>query len=89
MHSFSVDTTTGAVAELSNSPYQDSGSNYVGGPGQIVVDVTGQFVYVSDQDNTGGVIGFTRNATTGALTQIATSAAVTANSDPLAIAIIR
>ncbi len=89
VHSFSVDATTGAIAELANSPYQDASSNPVGGPGQIVVDVTGKFVYVADQDQTKGVIAFTRDAATGALTQIGTTATVTANSDPLAIGIIR
>jgi 6-phosphogluconolactonase (cycloisomerase 2 family) len=89
VHSFSVDATTGAIAELANSPYLDASSNSVGGPGQIVVDVTGKFVYVADQDKTGGVIGFTRDASTGALTQIGTTATITANSEPLAIGIVR
>ena len=90
VHSFSVDATTGAIAELAGSPYQNSSSAYIGGPGQIVVDVTGKFVYVADQDSSpGAVIGFTRDATTGALTQIGTTGTATANSDPMAVGIIR
>ncbi len=40
VHAFSVDTTTGVIAELSASPYSP------GGEGQIVVDLTGKFVYL-------------------------------------------
>jgi 6-phosphogluconolactonase (cycloisomerase 2 family) len=89
IHTFSVNTTTGAIAELAGSPYQDASSNFVGGPGQLVVDVTGHFVYVADQDNTDGVLGFTRDATTGVLTQIGTTATATANGAPMAIGIVR
>jgi 6-phosphogluconolactonase (cycloisomerase 2 family) len=40
VHAFSVDTTTGVIAELAGSPY-------VGGAGQIVADVTGKFVLLT------------------------------------------
>jgi 6-phosphogluconolactonase (cycloisomerase 2 family) len=63
VHVFSVDTTTGAIAELPASPY-------LGGAGQIVADLTGKFVYVGDNQATGQVIGYTRDMTTGALTLI-------------------
>ena len=81
VHAFSVDTTTGAIVELSTSPYTP------GGEGQIVVDLTGKFVYMGDAENTGQVIGYTRDATTGALTPI--GGTTTANGQALAIAVVR
>ena len=80
VHAFSVNTTSGAIAELSASPYP-------GGPGQIVVDLTGKFVYLGDSDNTGQVVAYSRDATTGALTPIAN--ATTANGVAHAVGIIR
>ena len=81
VHAFSVDTTTGAIAELSASPYSP------GGEGQIVADLTGKFVYMGDQENTGQVVGYTRDTTTGALTLIGNT--TTANGEALAIGIVR
>lgn len=81
VHAFSVDTTTGAIAELGASPYVP------GGEGQIVVDLTGAFVYMGDQENTGQVVGYTRDMTTGALTLI--GGTTTANGTARAIAIVR
>ena len=81
VHTFSVDTTTGAIAELSASPYSP------GGEGQVVVNLTGKFVYMGDQENTGQVIGYTRDMTTGALTPI--GGTTTANGEALAVAIVR
>jgi 6-phosphogluconolactonase (cycloisomerase 2 family) len=81
VHAFSVDTTTGAITELSASPYNP------GGEGQIVVDLTGKFVYMGDQEDTGQVIGYTRDLTTGALTL--TGGTTTANGVARAIAIVR
>ncbi len=81
VHAFSVDTTTGAITELAGSPFTP------GGEGQIVVDLTGQFAYMGDQENTGQVVGYTRNTTTGALTLIGNT--TTANGEALAIGIIR
>jgi 6-phosphogluconolactonase (cycloisomerase 2 family) len=80
VHVFSVDTTTGVIAELGASPY-------LGGAGQIVADLTGKFVYVGDNQNTGQVIGYTRDATTGALTLIGNT--TTAIGAARAIGIIR
>jgi 6-phosphogluconolactonase (cycloisomerase 2 family) len=80
VHVFSVDTTSGAIAELASSPY-------LGGSGQIVSDVTGKFVYVADEDGTGQVIGYTRDMTTGALTLIGNTD--TANNQVQAIGIVR
>jgi 6-phosphogluconolactonase (cycloisomerase 2 family) len=81
VRAFSVDTTTGAITELSASPYNP------GGEGQIVVDLTGKFVYMGDQEDTGQVIGYTRDLTTGALTL--TGGTTTANGVARAIAIVR
>jgi 6-phosphogluconolactonase (cycloisomerase 2 family) len=80
VHAFSVDATTGVIVELAGSPY-------LGGAGQIVADVTGKFVYVGDHENTGQVIGYTRDATTGALTLIGNT--TTADASARAIGIIR
>jgi len=80
VHVFSVDTTTGAIAERSASPY-------LGGAGQIVADLTGKLVYVGDNEVTGQVIGYTRDATTGALTLIGNT--TTAIGAARAIGIIR
>lgn len=80
-HAFSVDTTTGAITELSASPYT------IGGEGQVVIDLTGKFVYTGDMESTGNVIGFTRDSTTGALTLIGNT--VTANNKAIAIGVIR
>jgi 6-phosphogluconolactonase (cycloisomerase 2 family) len=80
VHAFSEDITTGAITELSASPYP-------GGAGQVVVDLTGHFVYFGDQEGTGQVIGYTRDMTTGALTLIGNTS--TANGNAHAVAIIR
>jgi 6-phosphogluconolactonase len=80
VHAFSVDTTTGAITELSASPY-------AGGSGQVVADITGHFVYLADEEGTGQVIGFTRDMTTGALTVIGNT--TTANGQAQAIGIVR
>jgi 6-phosphogluconolactonase (cycloisomerase 2 family) len=86
IHAFSVNTTTGALAELSSSPFSNAGS-LLGGPGQIVVDVTGKFVYLASEYD-GNVYAFTRDNTTGALTLVGTGTA-TANILPQAIGIVR
>ncbi len=79
VHAFSA--TTGLITELSAYPYSS------GGKGQIVADLTGKFVYMGDQENTGQVIGYTRDMTTGALTLI--GGTTTANAKALAVAIVR
>ncbi len=77
---FSVDLTTGTLTELSTSPYP-------GGLGQIIVDVTGHFLYLADPFGSGQVIGYTRDMTTGALTAIGNT--TTAGNRPIAVGIIR
>lgn len=106
VHTFSVNTTSGAVAESAApaSPYQVQASgttNYPGGQGQIVADETGKFIYLAEQSPfnsltnsntpglTGGVLSFTRDATTGALTMIGTTDTSTANSQAVALGIVR
>lgn len=59
-----VNGATGAISELSASPY------YLGGDGQIVVDLTGRFLYMGDEDNSGQIVGYLRDMTTGSLTPI-------------------
>jgi 6-phosphogluconolactonase (cycloisomerase 2 family) len=90
VHTLSVNTTTGAIAEPASSPYTTPGTTTkVGGEGQIVVDVTGHFVYVGQDFGSSGVLAFTRDPATGALTQVGTTATATANGRPQAIGIVR
>jgi 6-phosphogluconolactonase (cycloisomerase 2 family) len=87
IHTLSVNTTTGALAELASSPFS-SGGSLLGGPGQVVVDVTGKLVYVASEYD-GVVYAFTRDNTTGALTLVGTTGTATVNSLPQAIGIVR
>ncbi len=80
VHEFSVNTTNGAITELAGSPL-------AGGPGQVVVDLTGKFLYLGDSDNTGQVVGYSRDATTGLLTSIGNTS--TAHGVAHAVGIIR
>jgi len=80
IHAFSVNTSSGAISELLASPY-------TGGAGQVAVDLTGNFVYVGDNELTGKVIGYSRDQNTGALTSNGNTA--TANNAAHAIGIIR
>jgi uncharacterized protein YfaP (DUF2135 family) len=80
LHTLSIDTTTGAITELLTSPDP-------GGAGQVVVDVTGKFVFSGDQEGSGDVIGYTRDLVTGVLTLIGNT--TTANAQARAVAIIR
>lgn len=99
VHTFSVNTTSGAIAELAApaSPYQvQSGGTvtYIGGQGQIVVDETGKFVYAAEvfsngTGTTGGVLTFTRDNTTGALTMVGTTDTSTVNSKAIALGVVR
>lgn len=88
VHTLSVNTTTGALAELASSPFSASGTT-IGGEGQVVVDVTGNFVYVGQDFSNSGVLAFTRDLTTGVLTQVGTTVTATANGRPQAIGIVR
>lgn len=81
VHALAINNTTGVITELSASPYSP------GAQGPIVVDLTGTLVYMGDEQNTGQVIGYARDTTTGALTWIGNTS--TANSDAQTVAIIR
>jgi len=87
IHTLSVNTTTGALAEPASSPFS-SGGSVLGGPGQVVVDVTGKFVYVASEYD-GVVYAFTRDNTTGVLTLVGTTGTATVNGEPQAIGIVR
>lgn len=101
VHSMTVNTTSGAIAEqaVPASPYQVQAGGavtYYGGEGQIVVDETGKFVYAAEVFNnnsvsslTGGVLTFTRDNTTGALTMVGTTDTATANNQAVALGIVR
>lgn len=80
LHAFTVDTSTGAITEQAGSPF-------AGGAGQLVVDATGHFIYMGDQQNTGQVVAYSRDTTTGAVTPIGNT--TTANGLALAIGIVR
>jgi 6-phosphogluconolactonase (cycloisomerase 2 family) len=87
VHALAVNTATGAISELSASPY------YLGGDGQVVVDLTGRFVYMGDEDNSGQIVGYLRDRTSGALSPIGgsttASGTTTANGKARAVAIVR
>jgi 6-phosphogluconolactonase (cycloisomerase 2 family) len=69
VHVFGFKASTGAVSELSSSPYIPVDSNGYNLPayGGIVVDPSNKFVYCADAD-VADVFGFSRDSSTGALT---------------------
>lgn len=71
----------GSITEPVTSPYSGNNSD-----GQVVVDLTGKFVYTGSSFK---IDGFTRDATTGALTPIAGNPTATANNVATAIGIVR
>jgi 6-phosphogluconolactonase (cycloisomerase 2 family) len=73
----------GSITELAASPFTP------GDDGQIVVDLTGKFVYFGGNRFGLGVTGYTRDATTGALTLIPGSPFGTANNDVMGVGIVR
>ena len=68
-----INNATGGLTQVPGSPFTipPQGESQPG-PQQLTVDPTGRFLYVSNH-LTGSISGFTINATTGALTQIAGS----------------
>lgn len=64
VHVFSVNASTGAITEVPGSPFN-------GGlvPNQIVVDPTGRFVYVTNEQST-DITALSINPSTGALTEL-------------------
>ena len=67
VHVFSVNSSTGAITEVPGSPFNAGLS-----PEQLVVDPTGRFVYVTN-DESEDITGFSVDAATGALTELAGS----------------
>lgn len=61
IHAFSIDTSTGALSEISGSPFS-AGL----GPQQMVVDPTNRFLYVMNQ-NSKDITGFSIDPATGSL----------------------
>ena len=79
-----------ALQQNANGTFTELGASpYTGDDGQVVVDLTGRFVYSGGCTDCLGVYGYTRDATTGALTPIAGSPVATANNDVMAVGIIR
>ena len=68
---FNVDTSTGALTPMPNSPFLSPPQSGTSGPSpkQVVVSSNGQFAYVS-HGTSGDVQGFTINQSTGELTAI-------------------
>jgi 6-phosphogluconolactonase (cycloisomerase 2 family) len=64
---YSFNSTTGALTELTGSPFAATGNSNCG----LAADPSGTFLYSGD-DNTNSVTGFTINQTTGVLTQMTT-----------------
>jgi 6-phosphogluconolactonase (cycloisomerase 2 family) len=64
IHVFSLDSSTGAITEVPGSPFN---AGLI--PERLVVDPTGRFVYVAN-DQSQDVTGLSVNASTGALTEL-------------------
>jgi len=71
----------GSFTELGASPYDAD-------DGQVVVDLTGKFVYNGGCDTCSGVFGFTRDTTTGALTAMPGSPFPSANDEVMGVGIV-
>ena len=83
---FSINATTGALTQISGSPFPTAGSSP--GPSMMASDPTGKFLYVSLSGTANAnnqVAAFTVNSSTGALTPIA--APVTVGRDPQGLAV--
>jgi hypothetical protein len=76
-----VDIATGALGELGTSP-----DTAITAEGQVESDRSGKFVYGGDNENTGDVSAWTRDATTGQLTDIGTTP--TANDFVTAVGVV-
>jgi 6-phosphogluconolactonase len=83
---FSINATTGALTQISGSPFPTAGSSP--GPSMMASDPTGKFLYVSLSGTANAnnqVAAFTVNSSTGALTPIASP--VTVGRDPQGLAV--
>jgi 6-phosphogluconolactonase len=82
---YSVNGTTGAITELPGSPYP-----VPAGINALTLDPTGKFLYVSlfaaaEETGSPGIITYSLNATTGALTKTATDGSAGLQVEALAI----
>lgn len=69
LYSFSIDSTTGALTQLSTSPIQIDATRI--SSSAIAIDPSGKFLFASAEDSlTAGVYVFSRDLTTGALTSV-------------------
>ena len=84
LHVLTSDATSGLLDQPNFSPYQSNAAD-----GQIVVDMTGQFIYFGGGGNGGGVYAYTRDQTTGAATLIGSSFTATANNNTMGVGIVR
>jgi 6-phosphogluconolactonase (cycloisomerase 2 family) len=85
VEAYSIDQASGALAEITGSPFQD-----VHTPNAIAVDPTSKYVYVANNyggpTNQGSVSVYTIDAATGALSEI-TNSPYTVNYNPGSIAV--
>jgi 6-phosphogluconolactonase len=82
---YSIDSTTGVITELPGSPYP-----VPAGVNALTLDPTGKFLYVSlfaalEEAGSPGIITYSLNATTGALTKTATDGSAGLQVEALAI----
>jgi 6-phosphogluconolactonase (cycloisomerase 2 family) len=70
IHVFHVDASTGSLAEIPGSPFNSGFA-----PNQMVVDPTGRFLYVTNQQSH-DITAFSVDASTGALTELQLPVAV-------------
>jgi DNA-binding beta-propeller fold protein YncE len=77
---YTIDSTTGALTQLSNSPFAAGAV-----PFSVAVDPSGKFAYVANS-HSNNVSAYTINSTTGALSQLSTSPFL-AGRGPVSVAI--
>lgn len=68
VYAYTIDASNGTLKAVHGSPFGTGPKYGQGGEGQMTVDPSGKFVYVSDGN--GGVFAYAVNATSGALTPV-------------------
>ena len=84
---YTINTSTGALTAISGSPYSTGAHS---APGQATVDPTGEFFYVADQTDNGGIgniLAYAINFSTGALTAVPSSPFTEGVDNPAAVAV--
>lgn len=66
-----INATTGALSQVSGSPYTTNNSDYFAA--NLAIDPSGSFLYASCSSGSCGVLGFNIDGTTGALTPLSGS----------------